>query len=89
VIFTDDAEANDLKLYREFLALKDQNSTTTKEKWGGQWGYREGESTGVGMTISANPGTFDAWLAFARSVTIRFRQILWREHLQSRRLPEI
>jgi hypothetical protein len=56
VIFTDDAEADDLKLYREFLAQKDQNPTATKEKWGGQWGYREGESTGIGMIISANPG---------------------------------
>ena len=94
VIFTDDAEANELKIYRDFLAQKIQKPTTTGEKWGYKWG----ESPGIGMLIPISPETFGAWLSFAESATIRFRQILWREqktnpaihyYLKSRRLPEV
>ena len=99
VIFTDDAEANELKIYRDFLATQQgQNPTATREKWGGQWGYKWGESPGIGMLIPVSPEVFSAWLSFAETTIIRFRQVLWREqktnpsihyYLKSRRLPEV
>jgi len=63
VIFADDDQANELGIYRDFLAHKDQTFTPKIEK--------------TKMTISADPETFGAWLYFMEEVTIKFRQTLW------------
>lgn len=65
VIFVDDAQADELEIYRDFLAYEDQTITPQGEK--------------TEMIIPADREAFDQWIDFMEDVTIKFRQTLWRE----------
>jgi hypothetical protein len=65
VIFVDDAQANDLGIYRDFLTYKDETITPDGEK--------------TEMIIPADRETYDQWIDFMEEVDQKFRQTLWRE----------
>lgn len=63
IIFADNEQADDLGIYQDFLAHKDQALTS-------------GEKTE--MIIPANRETFDAWVNFMGEITVDSRRTLWR-----------
>lgn len=65
IIFADDAQADALGVYRDFLTYKDQTLT------------RKGEKTE--MAIPANREAFDAWIDFMDQVNRKFQRSLWHE----------
>lgn len=65
VIFADDAQAEDLGIYEDFLASEDQTLTPKGEK--------------TEMVIPADRQTFEAWLDFMQKTTADFQQTLWHE----------
>lgn len=65
LIFVDDAQADELEIYRDFLSHEDQTITSHGEK--------------TEMVIPADRETFDQWVDFMEEVNIKFQQTLWRE----------
>jgi hypothetical protein len=65
VIFADDAQADDLGIYEDFLAYQDQTLTSRGEK--------------TEMAIPADKQTFDAWINFMQETTVGFHQTLWHD----------
>lgn len=64
VIFADDAQAEELEIYRDFLVSQEEVLTPAGEK--------------TEMVIPADRKTFDAWVDFMGDVTSQFRQTLWQ-----------
>lgn len=69
VIFVDDAQADELGIYQDFLAYKDETITS------------EGEKTE--LIIPADRETFDQWIDFMEEVDQKSKQTLWREQRNS------
>lgn len=69
VIFADDAQAEDLGIYEDFLAYEDQTLTSSGEK--------------TEMVIPADRQTFEAWLDFMQKTTVDFQQTLWHDQKTS------
>ncbi|MGV8949302.1 MAG: hypothetical protein ACOH2E_08100 [Candidatus Paracaedibacter sp.] len=69
VIFADDAQADDLGIYEDFLAYEDQTLTSSGEK--------------TEMVIPADRQTFEAWLDFMQKTTADFQQTLWHDQKTS------
>ncbi len=65
VIFADDAQADDLGVYQDFLTYEDQPLTSKGEK--------------TEMVIPADRETFDAWIDFMDDINRKFQQSLWRD----------
>jgi len=65
VIFPDDAQTANLKIYKEFLAHYGQATASEREK--------------TEMIIPADRKAFDAWVEFMKQTAIRFQQVLWRK----------
>jgi hypothetical protein len=65
VIFADDAQADDLGIYEDFLAYQDQTLTSRGEK--------------TEMVIPTNQQNFEAWRGFMRKTTADFQQTLWHD----------
>lgn len=65
VIFADDAQADDLGVYHDFLTYEDQTLTSKDEK--------------TEMVIPADRETFYAWIDFMDDINRKFQQSLWRD----------
>ncbi|MBX9805039.1 MAG: hypothetical protein K2Y18_04710 [Alphaproteobacteria bacterium] len=65
IIYTDDAQANELEIYRDFLSHEGQAVTA------------KGSQTE--MIISVDPKTIADWVAYKDMVTLKFRQTLWQD----------
>lgn len=65
VIFADDAQADDLGVYQDFLTYEDQTLTSKGEK--------------TEMVIPADRETFDAWIDFMDDINRKFQQSLWHD----------
>lgn len=64
VIFADDAQAEELEIYRDFLVSREEVLTPAGEK--------------TEMILPADRKTFDAWIDFMGDITTQFRQTLWQ-----------
>lgn len=65
IIFVNDIQANELGIYQDFLAYKNETITSQGEK--------------TELIIPADRETYDQWIDFMREVDQKFRQTLWRE----------
>lgn len=65
IIYTDDAQAEELGIYQDFLIYQDQTCTENGEQ--------------MEMIISTDQQTFDAWVDFMKETNLKFQQELWRE----------
>ena len=65
VIFPDDNQDDGLKIYRDFLVSQAQTATP------------KGEESEI--IIPVTPETYNAWVDYTEKVTVKFRQILWRD----------
>lgn len=69
IIFVDDTQADELGIYQDFLAYKDETITPQGEK--------------TEMIIPADRETYDQWINFMEEVNNKFKQTLWREQRNS------
>ncbi len=65
IIYTDDAQAEELGIYQDFLTHQDQTLTSKGEK--------------TEMVIPTDSDTFDEWIDFMDEVNLKIGQELWRE----------
>lgn len=75
IIYTDDDQANELEIYREFLSH--EGPVMTGQSITGQATTDKGSQTE--MIISADPKTVEDWIAYKDMVTLKFRQALWQD----------
>lgn len=65
IIFVDDAQADELGIYQDFLVYKDETITPQGEK--------------TELIIPTDRETFDQWIDFMEEIDQKFKQTLWYE----------